>query len=127
MLAEKGTCERLVKCLDGYGLNVSVEPYHAVLNDLAHAVGEKLFRKSFQRVGIAQLVKIWNFLCENKFSRSDCLAALGGGVTGDMTGFAAATYLRGIDFVHRRLSDLFFPLRKLLRYILRIRTEAPCR
>ena len=26
MLAEKGTCERLVKCLDGYGLNVSVEP-----------------------------------------------------------------------------------------------------
>ncbi len=45
------------------------------------------------------LVKIWNFLCENNFSRSDCLAALGGGVTGDITGFAAATYLRGIDFV----------------------------
>jgi len=45
------------------------------------------------------LVKIWNFLCENNFSRSDCLAALGGGVTGDMTGFAAAAYLRGMDFV----------------------------
>jgi len=45
------------------------------------------------------LVRIWNFLCENNFSRSDCLAALGGGVTGDITGFAAATYLRGIDFV----------------------------
>ncbi len=45
------------------------------------------------------LVKIWNFLCENNFSRSDCLAALGGGVTGDITGFAAATYLRGMDFV----------------------------
>ena len=28
-----------------------------------------------------------------------CLLALGGGVTGDITGFAAATYLRGIDFV----------------------------
>lgn len=45
------------------------------------------------------LFKIWNFLCENNLTRSDCLVALGGGVTGDMTGFAAATYLRGIDFV----------------------------
>lgn len=45
------------------------------------------------------LVKIWNFLCENNMTRSDCLVALGGGVTGDMTGFAAATYLRGMDFV----------------------------
>lgn len=45
------------------------------------------------------LMKIWNFLCENSISRSDCLIALGGGVVGDITGFAAATYLRGIDFV----------------------------
>lgn len=45
------------------------------------------------------LVNIWNFLCENNITRSDCLVALGGGVTGDMTGFAAATYLRGMDFV----------------------------
>lgn len=45
------------------------------------------------------LVKIWNFLCENNITRSDCLTALGGGVTGDMTGFAAASFLRGIDFI----------------------------
>ena len=45
------------------------------------------------------LIKIWNFLCENNITRSDCLVALGGGVTGDMTGFAAASYLRGMDFV----------------------------
>ena len=36
---------------------------------------------------------------KNKFDRKDMLLALGGGVTGDMTGFTAATYLRGIDFV----------------------------
>ncbi len=40
-----------------------------------------------------------NFLAENQLTRSDCLIALGGGVVGDLTGFAAATYLRGIDFV----------------------------
>lgn len=38
-------------------------------------------------------------LAENGFTRSDFIVALGGGVTGDMAGFAAATFLRGIDFV----------------------------
>lgn len=42
---------------------------------------------------------ILNFLADNRFSRSDMLIALGGGITGDVTGFAAATYMRGIDYV----------------------------
>ncbi len=40
-----------------------------------------------------------NFLCDHRLTRSDVLIALGGGVTGDMTGFAAATYQRGCGFV----------------------------
>lgn len=40
-----------------------------------------------------------NFLCENHLTRSDVLIALGGGVTGDLTGFAAATYQRGCAYV----------------------------
>ena len=40
-----------------------------------------------------------NFLAENQFSRSDMLAALGGGVVGDLCGFTAATYLRGVKYV----------------------------
>ena len=44
-------------------------------------------------------LKIINFLAENHISRSDAIIALGGGVTGDMTGFAAATFLRGIKFI----------------------------
>jgi len=39
-----------------------------------------------------------NFLAENKLTRSDLIVALGGGVVGDLAGFAAATYLRGIRF-----------------------------
>lgn len=42
---------------------------------------------------------IYTFLIGEKFDRKDLLIALGGGVVGDITGFAAATYLRGIDFV----------------------------
>lgn len=45
------------------------------------------------------LIKIYDFLCENSITRTDCLVALGGGVVGDITGFAAATFLRGMDFV----------------------------
>ena len=44
-------------------------------------------------------LNIVNFLAQNQLTRSDCLIALGGGVVGDMTGFAAATYLRGIDYI----------------------------
>lgn len=43
--------------------------------------------------------KLYLSLIENHFDRGDLLIALGGGVVGDLTGFAAATYLRGIDFL----------------------------
>lgn len=37
-------------------------------------------------------------LCDNHFSRKDCVIAIGGGVIGDLAGFVAASYMRGIDF-----------------------------
>lgn len=43
--------------------------------------------------------EIYKRLIEEKFDRKDMLVALGGGVVGDITGYAAATYLRGIDFI----------------------------
>ena len=45
------------------------------------------------------LIELYDFLADNGFTRSDALIALGGGVTGDLTGFAAASYMRGIGFV----------------------------
>ncbi|MBR1860384.1 MAG: 3-dehydroquinate synthase [Lachnospiraceae bacterium] len=42
---------------------------------------------------------LYKFLIEEHFDRKDCLLAVGGGVIGDMTGYCAATYLRGIDFI----------------------------
>ncbi len=43
--------------------------------------------------------KIYSFLLENQFTRSDLIVALGGGVVGDLAGFVASTYMRGVDFV----------------------------
>ena len=48
-------------------------------------------------------LKSFNLILENlaslKFDRTDCLIALGGGMVGDITGFVASSYLRGIDFI----------------------------
>ena len=54
--------------------------------------GEK--SKSF-----SSYITIQEKLADLKFDRSDCMIALGGGVVGDITGFCAATFLRGIDFI----------------------------
>src|SRR5262249_8087677 len=42
---------------------------------------------------------IYTFLIENRIERKDVIVALGGGVIGDVAGFAAATYLRGVNLV----------------------------
>ncbi len=44
-------------------------------------------------------LSILNYLAANNITRTDLLVALGGGVVGDITGFAAATYLRGIPYI----------------------------
>ena len=45
------------------------------------------------------LCELYNFLTEHQMTRTDLIAALGGGVVGDLAGYAAATYLRGISYV----------------------------
>ena len=45
------------------------------------------------------LMQLYSFLCQQEITRTDCLIALGGGVVGDLTGYAAATFLRGLDYV----------------------------
>ncbi len=43
--------------------------------------------------------EVYTYLIKEKFDRKDLLIALGGGVVGDLTGYVAATYLRGVDYV----------------------------
>ena len=48
---------------------------------------------------LTQYNKLMEFLCREQITKTDILVALGGGMVGDLTGFVAATYLRGIPFV----------------------------
>lgn len=43
--------------------------------------------------------EVYKYLIEEGFDRKDILLALGGGVVGDLTGYVAATYLRGVDYI----------------------------
>lgn len=47
----------------------------------------------------SQLSMLWEDMLEFGLTRTDAVAALGGGVVGDLAGFAAATVLRGVDFI----------------------------
>ena len=52
-----------------------------------------------QSKNLATYGEILGFFAASRLTRSDCVVALGGGVAGDMAGFAAATYQRGVDYV----------------------------
>lgn len=57
------------------------------------------FTSGEKQKNLSTVNSIYSYLIEQHFDRKDILLALGGGVVGDITGFVAATYLRGIDYV----------------------------
>lgn len=81
-----------VNALYADALTVSLEKVGFTVSRFVFPHGE-----ASKRIGT--LGDIWNTLAEQKLTRSDLIVALGGGVTGDMAGFAAATFLRGIAYV----------------------------
>ena len=60
---------------------------------------EFVFSAGEQSKNAAVYLELLYFLAENQITRSDLIVALGGGVVGDLSGFAAATYMRGISFI----------------------------
>ncbi len=78
--------------LYGKSLETSLESAGLTIATWLMGDGEK-----FKSVETASLA--WDFLVERKFSRKTCIVAFGGGVVGDLAGFVAATYLRGVPFI----------------------------
>lgn len=70
-----------------------------ILKDKCKAVYVFSFEAGEKNKNLNTVQDIYRYLIDNKFDRSDLLIALGGGVVGDMCGYVAATYLRGVDFV----------------------------
>lgn len=69
------------------------------LTDSGFSVCEFVFPHGEDAKSLENFGKIQEFCAENSITRTDLFVALGGGVTGDLTGFVASAYLRGVDFV----------------------------
>ena len=72
-----------------YAETVASQAKNAVVVILPEGEASKNF-ENFQ--------KLLSVMLKESFTRKDCVAAVGGGVVGDLSGFAAACYMRGIDF-----------------------------
>jgi 3-dehydroquinate synthase len=77
-----------------YGRRVKLALKRSGFGVLTHLIGDGERAKSIRTAEAA-----WAFLLEHRLERNDALIALGGGVVGDLTGFVASTYLRGIDYI----------------------------
>ena len=71
----------------------------ASLEKAGFAVSTYVFPAGEESKNGENYLTLVNTLAENQLTRSDLIVALGGGVVGDLAGFAAATYLRGIRFI----------------------------
>lgn len=69
------------------------------LTEAGYKVSGFVFEAGEPRKQLSTVIQIYEAMAEKNFTRSDFVVTLGGGIAGDMGGFAAATFLRGIDFV----------------------------
>ncbi|MFA9463612.1 MAG: 3-dehydroquinate synthase [Velocimicrobium sp.] len=82
----------------------NVEMYHlsnvvSTVKKYAQHVFSFIMKAGESQKHLDTVADIYETMIQNNFERNDLLVALGGGVVGDITGFVAATYLRGIRFL----------------------------
>ena len=108
-----GSYERLAGCVENLKLpakkacivtdstvsELYLEEVKNALSPLFETVTAFVFPAGEASKNLGTVKDLYTHLIENHFERKDILFALGGGVVGDLTGYAAATYLRGIDFI----------------------------
>lgn len=77
--------------------------YGETLKTILEANGNRtrsfVFPNGEQSKNVGNYIKLLDFLADASMSRADTIIALGGGVTGDLAGFAAATYMRGVKYI----------------------------
>lgn len=71
----------------------------AFINDLFHDIPRIAIPAGESSKNLSQLEQVLEFLAEHRLNRQSLIFAVGGGVVGDLAGFAAACYMRGIDFI----------------------------
>lgn len=93
------TSNRVAIVTDDIVAGLYLEKVEEELKERGFETGSFIFQNGEQSKNIDTLSDILEFLAENHIRRNDTLIALGGGVPGDITGLAAAIYMRGISVI----------------------------
>lgn len=99
MIREVSSAEKILLVSDDRVFSLYGEKMTGILTDAGFTVSTYTFLHGEESKTLATYGEILETACAEGLSRSDLIVALGGGVVGDMAGFAAATYQRGIGFV----------------------------
>ena len=91
--------EKILLLTDSHVYPLYGETVSRALSDAGYAVSEYVIPAGEASKSVEQYLAVIDRLAADGFSRSDAIVALGGGVVGDLAGFCAETYLRGIPFV----------------------------
>ena len=75
------------------------EAVKSALQEISSEIFSFVFEAGEKNKNLNTVQELYKTLIENEMDRKGLLVALGGGVVGDLTGFGASTYLRGIDFI----------------------------
>lgn len=75
------------------------EAVKLALQEISSEIFSFVFEAGEKNKNLNTVQELYKTLIENEMDRKGLLVALGGGVVGDLTGFGASTYLRGIDFI----------------------------
>ncbi len=98
-LAEIGAPEKLLLVTDSNVAPIYGEEVKRLLCEAGYDVGIHIFPAGEQHKDMEQILGICGACLKHHMDRNSMVLALGGGVVGDMAGFAAAIYMRGIRFV----------------------------
>ncbi len=98
-MAEINSPNKLLIVTDTNVVELYADEVKSVLENAGYDVAVYAFPAGEENKGMESILGICNACIENKLDRKSMIVALGGGVVGDMAGFAAAIYMRGIRFV----------------------------
>ncbi len=99
ILKETGINGKLAIVTDSNVAPIYLDTLKSSLADCGYEVISYVFPAGEESKSLETLSSILEFFAENAMTRKDTAIALGGGVVGDMTGFAAGVYMRGISYV----------------------------
>ncbi len=99
-LAEKTKDKRVLIVIDKFLKERVLNTLLPELTEDGFSVYTHNFEAGKQNKNISEAIKIYEALESNDFARDSTMIAIGGGVIGDLAGFVASTYLRGMNLIH---------------------------